>query len=108
MRAGALARAESLVRYESKPDRPRQTRHPPSRKRPVLGARAFRFLSVFTRGVRPQLGHWSSRLLPLWIFGSRSTLLSPILPSHPKARSSAGEHFPDTEGVGGSIPPVPT
>ena len=25
-----------------------------------------------------------------------------------KARSSAGEHFPDTEGVGGSIPPVPT
>jgi hypothetical protein len=27
---------------------------------------------------------------------------------HAKARSSAGEHFPDTEGVGGSIPPVPT
>jgi hypothetical protein len=25
-----------------------------------------------------------------------------------QARSSAGEHFPDTEGVGGSIPPVPT
>jgi hypothetical protein len=25
-----------------------------------------------------------------------------------KARSSEGEHFPDTEGVGGSIPPVPT
>jgi hypothetical protein len=27
---------------------------------------------------------------------------------YPEARSSAGEHFPDTEGVGGSIPPVPT
>ena len=26
----------------------------------------------------------------------------------PKARSSVGEHFPDTEGVGGSNPPVPT
>ena len=25
-----------------------------------------------------------------------------------QARSSVGEHFPDTEGVGGSIPPVPT
>ena len=25
-----------------------------------------------------------------------------------QARSSAGEHFPDAEGVGGSIPPVPT
>ena len=25
----------------------------------------------------------------------------------PQARSSEGEHFPDTEGVGGSSPPVP-
>ena len=25
-----------------------------------------------------------------------------------KARSSVGERFPDTEEVGGSIPPVPT
>jgi len=24
-----------------------------------------------------------------------------------KARSSVGEHYPDTVGVGGSIPPVP-
>jgi hypothetical protein len=41
-------------------------------------------------------------------FSLRGRLLSRFAKSYPEARSSAGEHFPDTEGVGGSIPPVPT
>ena len=34
--------------------------------------------------------------------------LTPLKLENTQARSSAGEHFPDAEGVGGSIPPVPT
>lgn len=34
--------------------------------------------------------------------------LMPLQPQYRQARSSAGEHFLDAEGVGGSIPPVPT
>ena len=35
-------------------------------------------------------------------------LILPLKLHQTQARSSAGEHFPDAEGVGGSIPPVPT
>ena len=41
-------------------------------------------------------------------FSLGGRLHSHIAKAYPEARSSAGEHFPDTEGVGGSIPPVPT
>ncbi len=36
------------------------------------------------------------------------SLIFPIQTMTDKARSSGGERFPDTEEVGGSIPPVPT
>ena len=50
-------------------------------------------------------------MLPLpgcGIFVSAWGLLLRASNSHFQARSSVGEHFPDTEGVGGSNPPVPT
>jgi hypothetical protein len=37
-----------------------------------------------------------------------SICLMPLKLQNRQARSSAGEHFLDAEGVGGSIPPVPT
>src|SRR5579862_2360505 len=54
---------------------------------------------------RPPQPH---RLPDFRIFVSAVSLLSRVSNSHLKARSSVGEHFPDTEGVGGSNPPVPT
>jgi hypothetical protein len=42
------------------------------------------------------------------LFTLKGRLISRFVKPDIKARSSAGEHFPDTEGVGGSIPPVPT
>jgi hypothetical protein len=47
----------------------------------------------------------------LFLFGNLIILRlinSPMTMLDAKARSSAGEHFLDAEGVGGSIPPVPT
>src|SRR6202521_5230528 len=58
----------------------------------------------FTCGPTEIVRFRSSEPLSSQRFSSMRRDADPVM----KARSSAGEHFPDTEGVGGSIPPVPT
>ena len=48
-----------------------------------------------------------ARVSNIW-YGFRSGLHLSTHIKREKARSSVGEHFLDAEGVGGSIPPVPT
>jgi hypothetical protein len=74
--------------------------------RPVLSNRPLpksqRILDIAARLPITRLPDWAISV------SAFSCLLSFVNAAQLKARSSAGEHFPDTEGVGGSIPPVPT